>query len=269
MFKRKRAMTSEAASTKKKTGHINERLFAELIEGFVISGQKKTDVRDQQGNCYSIKGAEWWQIFMYARNRFVTNTEFLEIGNVAGFIINCLDAFPETRQGYESDKMTAKHKLQSAMRELKDELCKPGMFPEFLSKGMFNGDEVDYLAALEKKFSGKDVPIDRKHFHVFSATDVVDVLSTKLVVENSTRRGQGQMDALKVIFLYRDRKTHKDKNAGEFEIRVDASHYRKARWRFNSDAIIGILTENIEESCIVNKQISVYGSAIHDLPKQV
>ena len=132
---------------------------------------------------------------------------------------------------------------------------------------MFNGDEVDYLAVLESKFSGKDIPIDRKHFHVFSAADVVDVLSTKLVVENSKRRGRGQMDALKVAFLYRDRRTYRDRNAGEFEIRVDASHYRKARWRFNSDAIIGLLTENIEEICLVNKQISVYGSAVHDLPE--
>ena len=98
MFRRRRAMTSEAASIKKKTGHINEQVFAELIDGYVISGQRKTDVMDRQGNCYSVKGAKWWQIFMYARSRFVTNTEFLEIGNVANLIIDCLDAFPETRQ---------------------------------------------------------------------------------------------------------------------------------------------------------------------------
>ena len=42
MFRRKRAMTPEAASTKKKTGHINERLFSELIDGYVIPGRGKT-----------------------------------------------------------------------------------------------------------------------------------------------------------------------------------------------------------------------------------
>lgn len=265
MFKRKRAMTPEAASIKKKTGHSNEHLFAEVIDGDVISGQGKTDVIDQQGNHYSVKGAQWWQIFMYARNRFVTNTEFLKMGNVAPLIIECLDAFPPTRRDYETSRMDAKRNLQSAMRRLKDELRKPGMFSEFLSKGMFNGDEVDYFAVLENKFSGKDIPIDQKHFHVFSASDVVDVLSTQLVVDNSTAQGRGQMSNLKVIFLYRDTITYKDRNAGELEIRVDTSHYRKARWRFNSDAIIGILRSNLDVAVVKDRQVSVYGSAIQDL----
>ena len=259
MFRRRRAMPPEVASIKKITGHINERLFAELIDGDVVSGQKKTDVIDQQDNNYSVKGAQWWQIFMYARSRFVTNTEFLEIGNVSDLIIECLDAFPKTRQDYVADKIAAKRRLQPAMRQLKDELCKPGMFSEFLSKGMFNGDEVDYFAVIDKKFSAKDIPGHRKHFHVFSASDVVDVLSTQLMVDNSKAQGHGQMDALKVIFLDRGR------NAGELEIRVDTSHYRKARWRFNSDIIINLLRKGIVENRLVNTQISVYGSAISDL----
>ena len=259
MFRRKRAMTPEAASTKKKTGHINERLFSELIDGYVIPGRGKTDVVDKEYNRYSVKGAKWWQIFMYVRSRFVTNTEFLEIGNVAGSIINCLDAFPETREEYEVDKMTAKRDLQAAMRELKDELCQPGMFAKFLSKGIFNGDEVDYLAVLENRLSGKDIPIDQKYFHVFLALDVIDTLSTKLVVDNSTARGSGQLSALKVIFLYQGR------NTGELEIRVDTSHYRKARWRLNSEMILPILRNSLTEKIIEDMQISVYGCAIDDL----
>lgn len=259
MFRRKRAMTPEAASLKKKTGHINERLFAELIDGDVISGQGKTDVVDKRYNRYSVKGAKWWQIFMYVRSRFVTNTEFLEIGNVAGLIIDCLDAFPEKPEEYKADKMTAKKRLQVAMRELKDELCQPGMFAKFLSKGIFNADEVDYLAVLENKLSGKDIPIDQKYFHVFSAPDVVSVLSTNLKVANSTAFGRGQMSALKVIFLYQDQ------NTGELEIRVDTSHYRKARWRLNSEMILPILRNNLAEKIIEDRQISVYGNSIDDL----
>ena len=259
MFRRKRAMTPEAASTKKKTGHINEQLFSELIDGYVIPGRGKTDVVDKEYNRYSVKGAKWWQIFMYVRSRFVTNTEFLEIGNVAGLIINCLDAFPETRKEYEVDKMTAKKGLQAAMRELKDELCQSGMFAKFLSKGIFNGDEVDYLAVLENRLSSKDIPIDQKYFHVFSASDVVSVLSTKLKVANSTAFGRGQMSDLKVIFQYNN------KNTGELEIRTDTSHYRKARWRLNSEMILPILSKNFEEKVMEDMQISVYGSAIDDL----
>lgn len=261
MFRRRRAMTSEQASIKKRSGHIREQIFAELINGDVISGQGKADVIDPQENRYSIKGAEWWQIFMYARNRFVTNTEFLEIGNIAELIIECLDAFPETKEEYDVDvnKTAAKRMLQLAMRRLKAELCLPGMFSEFLSKGMFDGDRVDYFAVLEHRLSGEHIPRNQKHFHVFSASEVVDVLSTQLVVDNSTAQGVGQMDALKVIFLYKGR------NTGELEIRVDTSHYRKARWRFNSDLIIGILRRYIRESRLVNNQISVYGRAIHDL----
>ena len=46
-------MTPEAASIKKRTGHINERVFAELIEGNVISGRGETDVIDHEENRYS------------------------------------------------------------------------------------------------------------------------------------------------------------------------------------------------------------------------
>ncbi len=259
MFKRKRAMTTEAASIKKRTGHINERVFAELIEGNVISGRGKTDVIDQEGNRYSVKGAEWWQIFMYTKSRFLENTEFIEMGNVADLLIDCLNAFPETRTEYVADRIVAKERLQPAMRGLKNELNKPGMFAAFLSKGIFNGNEVDYLAVIQKDLSSKDIDIGKKHFHVFSASDVVSVLSTKFVVANSTAFGHGQMSDLKVIFKYRD------KNAGELEIRTDTSHYRKARWRLNSGETLRLLLTSFGNSVEVANQISVYGSAIHDL----
>lgn len=259
MLRRKRAMTPEAASTKKVTGHDNERIFAELINGDVIPGRGKADVVDKQDNRYSVKGAKWWQIFMYVRNRFVTNTEFLEIGNVAGLITKCLDAFPETRDEYITDKITAKRALQSAMRELKDELCQSGIFARFLSKGIFDGDKVDYLTVLENSLSSKDIPKELKYFHVFSASDVVSVLSTEIEVANSKTIKKGDTDALKVIFLY------ESQNTGELEIRVDTSHYRKARWRLNSEKILPILRTFLDERAIEEKQISVYGSAVHEL----
>ena len=67
------------------------------------------------------------------------------------------------------------------------------------------------------------------------------------------------MSDLKIIFRYRN------KNTGELEIRTDTSHYRKARWRLNSEMILPILRGNLKEKIMEDMQISVYGSAIQDL----
>lgn len=108
---------------------------------------------------------------------------------------------------------------------------------------------------MPKDLSNQDVPIDKKHFHLFSAQDVVSLLSTKLQIENSRARGRGQMDAQKVIFRYDDR------NVGEIEIRTDSKvHYKQAKWRFNSASILTLLTRNLESAYVEDRQVSVYGS---------
>ncbi|MXV85678.1 hypothetical protein F4X88_02015 [Candidatus Poribacteria bacterium] len=257
----KRAMTSTAASYKKRTGHINEQHFAYLIDGDVVGDRTdKTDVIDQSDNTYSVKGGEWWQIFLYGRERFVTNTEFREIGNLADLFIDCIDAFPENRNDYFEDKIYFKKRLQEPMRQLKDEICRPTIFPQLLSKAIFNGNEVGFLSILSKDLSRQDVPLDQKHFHLFSAEDVVRLLSMKLQIENSRARGRGQMDAQKVIFRY------SNKNVGEIEIRTDSNvHYKQAKWRFNSPAILSLLQSNFAVIFVENRQTSVYGSAIEYL----
>lgn len=257
----KRAMTSTAASYKKRTGHINEQHFAYLIDGEVVGDRTdKTDVIDESDNTYSVKGGEWWQIFLYGRDRFVTNTEFREIGNLADLFIDCIDAFPEDRNDYLQDKIYFKKRLQEPMRQLKNEICRPTIFPQLLSKAIFNGNEVGFLSILSKELSRQDVPLDQKHFHLFSAEDVVSLLSTKLQIENSRARGRGQMDAQKVIFRY------SNKNVGEIEIRTDSNvHYKQAKWRFNSPAILSLLQSNFAVIFVENRQTSVYGSAIEYL----
>ena len=253
----KRAMPSRVASYKKRNGHINEHHFANLIDGEVVGRRTdKTDVVDPEGNTYSVKSLEWWQIFLYVRQRFVDNTEFRQIGNVADIIIDCLDAFPGTREEYEADKVAAKRRLQQPMRMLKDEIRKPTIFPQLLRKGIFNGNEVDFLAILPLEISGGNIPLEQKHFHVFYSSDVVDLLSTKLDVQNSRARGHGQMDAQKVIFRYRNR------NVGEIEIRTDSKvHYKQAKWRFNAPSILGLLRSNLEATVVGDKQVSIYGNA--------
>lgn len=252
----KRAMPSRVASYKKRNGHVNEHHFADLIDGEVVGARTdKTDVVDQEGNTYSVKGSKWWQIFLYVRQRFIDNTGFRQIGNVADLIIDCLDAFPESFEDYEADKIAAKLRLQQPMRMLRDEIRKPDIFPQLLEKGIFNGDEVAFLAILPRELSSSGIPLSHKHFHIFSASDVVSVLSSNLSIENSKARNQRQMDDQKVIFRYRNR------NIGEIEIRVDSdNHYRRAKWRFNSDSILGLLRSNLDTTVVEDRQVSVYGS---------
>ena len=257
----KRAMSREVASYKKRNGHVNERLFARLIEGMVVGARTdKTDVIDQQSNTYSVKSGEWWQIFLYGRDRFLTDTEFHDIGNIANLFMDCIDAFPENRNIYVDDKTYFKERLQHPMRQLKNEICKPTIFAQLLLKGIFNRDEVDYLSILPIELTDRSIPLDQKHFHVFSASEVTYLLSTKLQIQNSKARNYKQMDDQKVIFRYRD------KNVGEIEIRTDSDiHYRQAKWRFNAPSILELLRSNLEVTVVKDWQISVYGSVIQNL----
>ena len=254
---RRRAMTSEQASVKKISGHDNEYHFAELIGGAVNLGSptNKKDVIDQQHCSHSVKGGTWWQIFLYARSRLLTNTIFRGIGDLAELMIRCIDAFPEDRNDYLEDKQSAKIRLQEPMRLLKQEIEKPNIFSALLAKSFFNGGEVDYLSILPPDLPNT-LPLTEKHFHVFSQKDVVNLLSAHLEIQNSKARNRNQMDDQKVIFRFDNR------NVGEIEIRTDSNtHYRQIKWRMQASAIFGILTSNLESVTPENQQISVYGSA--------
>lgn len=254
---RRRAMTSEQASRKKISGHVNEYHFAELIGGAVNSGSQteKKDVIDQQHRSHSVKSGMWWQIFLYGKSRFLTNTIFRSIGDLAELMIRCIDAFPEDRNDYLVDKQSAKFRLQEPMRLLKREIEKPYIFFALLAKSFFNGGEVDYLSILPHDLPNT-LPLTEKHFHVFSQKDVVNLLSAHLEIQNSKARNRSQMDDQKVIFRFNNR------NMGEIEIRTDSdSHYRQIKWRVHAPAIFEILTSNLELVTLENRQISVYGSA--------
>lgn len=254
---RKRAMTSEQASLKKISGQVNEYDFAELIGGEVNLGSPtdKKDVIDQQHRSHSVKGGTWWQIFLYAKSRLLTNTIFRGLGNLAKIMIQCLDAFPEDRNDYLKDKHSAKTRLQEPMYLLMQEIKKPEIFPALIEKSLFNGGEVNYLSILPNSLPNT-LPLSEKHFHVFSQRDVVSLLSTHLEIRNSKARNSLQMDNQKVVFRFNN------KNLGEIEIRTDSDkHYREIKWRLNSPAIFEILTSNLESITLAGQQISVYGKA--------
>ena len=258
----KRAMTPEVASLKKIAGHIHEYDFAEIIGGAVNEGEQtnKKDVIDKKHRVYSVKGGEWWQVFLYGRARFESNTAFKGLGNLSQLMVDCIDAFHERWEDYKQDKKSAKIKLQKPMKLLCAELNKPNILPAFFNKALFNGGEVDYLSVLPREFW--DMKVTNKKFHVFFHGDVESVLSKNIKIINSRARNKNQMDAQKVVFRI-------DKNVGEVEIRTDSmQHHRQAKCRVNGPMILALLQDKLGPGIPVGKQILTYGVAskrLHDL----
>jgi len=247
-------MTATQASEIKKMGHINERHFAEIIGGEVVKGTHKNDVIDQQSNNHSVKGGRYWQIFLYRKSRLLTNTEFQGIGRVANLMVTCLDVFPEKRKDYETDKVHFKTLLRGPMRDLYEEIRKPSIFLELLSKAIFNGREVDYLSILTPCMSNS-LSVSKKRYHIFTRNDVVDLLSTHLEIGNSRAIKKGDIPEQKVIFRYAGR------NIGEIEIRNESDkHYREMKWRFEACGVFALL--DVLERFSLSEQIYLRGNAI-------
>ncbi len=252
---KKRAMTSEQASQKKTEGHKREHRFAELIGGEVNRGAQtdKKDVIDKKHRTHSVKGGQWWQIFLYARSRLEQNTIFRGLKGLRDPMVECLDVFPDDRNTYKSNKHEIKKALQAPMEKLARALQENGSLAVFLSKSMFNGGEVNYLSV--NRGNGDD-------FHVFAQEDVVENLSEILEVGNSRGRRQGEYDSQKVIF--RVKSGTKALNVGEIEIRTDSDlHYKQIKCRFNGEKILRELKRMSKE---VDKKIEdrlfVYDKAI-------
>ena len=221
-------MSSEQASDKKRLGHRREEEFARAIGGEVNKGAPtdKKDVIDKRHRTYSVKGGTWWQIFLYRRSRLLSNTIFQGLGNLTSLLIECIDVFPGERSDYLSDKGKYKVQLQGPMQKLKSELEKKEALGAFLSKGLFNGGEVDYLAVME----------GNEKFHIFDQKHVVKTLLKVTRIENSKAASMGQYDAQKILFK------HEGRNFGEIEVRNDSDiHYKEIKCRFNGVKVLDIL----------------------------
>ena len=249
-------MTPADASRRKVRGHRNERAFAELIGGEVSRALQtdKRDVLDQTHRFHSVKSGEWWQIFLYARSRFETNTVFQGLGALSELMIACLDAFPENYEDYRADRTASKLRLQTPMRSLREELGKPGILPAFFEKSLFNAGEVQYLTILPANRS--DAPDHEKEFHIFDRQDVVRTLCSNLEITNSKARNANQTDDQKVLFRISGR------NCGEIEVRTDSAvHHRQAKFRLNGTHITQLLIDQIGTPNRVSPQLLTYGRA--------
>lgn len=243
--RKRRAMTSKDASRKKRQGHKDEEIFANLIGGKVIAGTGKQDVIDKNGKIYSVKGGEKkWQIFLYGENRFKSDHNI----PVAELFIKCIESFPVSWGIYKRNKLRYKHALQPAMMSLKNVLSQENNKKNFLQKAFFN-DKVDFLTI-------KDGNI----FHIFARTEAIEVLNKSTSVENSKARAKGQIDALKVVFkLDGIKKT----TIGEIELRTDrAEKFRLIKFWMFREKTLTLLKEKIK---ILNKKsnyVVVHGEAI-------
>lgn len=258
MQRQRRAMSTDHASDVKMSGHRNERDFAYLIGGGLnrVSHVDKTDVVDSQGRSHSVKAGNWCQVFLYGRDRLVANTFFQGLGDVANIMVACLDSYPATYEEYLADKMTAKLNLQPNMRRLCAELARPGIFPGFLEKSLFDVEDADYLSIFPGPANSNRAA---KVFHIFEKFDVVEALTADIQIQNSKQRGQGQMDDQKVTF----RSSHHQRNVGELEDRHDGPlHYRQMKFRLNVSDLYRILSASIAARSQVTSQLVTYGRAI-------
>ena len=120
-----KGMTTEEASSKKKSGHKNEEHFAGLIGGKINATDhtRKQNVHDlKHGWRYSVKSGKKWQIFLYARSRLEENTIIKAIGNISSLLIECIDILPSDRNKREENPAHYKELLKVPMEKLAREL---------------------------------------------------------------------------------------------------------------------------------------------------
>lgn len=161
-------------------------------------------------------GVKKWQIFLYSKSRFKEDPIFQGVNRLGDLFIQCIDCFPENRQEYLNDKDSAKTRLQTYMKELKNELSDPKILKAFLEKSLFNAGEVTFFVIKKDE-----------EFHIFWNEDVVNTIANNLQVENSKARIAGEFDAQKVVFKLKSNKT----TLGEIEMRNDSDiHYREVKF---------------------------------------
>lgn len=287
MIRRRRAPSSQTSSLKKRTGHRVEEVFAKLIDGKVIKGIQKGDVRDNAGKLFSVKNGKKWQVFLYSYNRISTSLN-LKV------LIQCLDAFPEDWAIYNSDRtkfkefienyilehgkgaaqsllneqiesilpenqyMEAKELLSYATEEVCRKLgCKVSL-AKFLREAFFNNDEVDFLAVKDTHYKKDNV------FKVFDKEDVLKTLTDNLYPALSVA-GKAADDyniaGQKALLKYN--KLGKPKNIIEIEIRNDArSKYRLVRLNTYSEDVLFLLLNEYTISQQLNKNLFVHGRAL-------
>ena len=242
-------MTAEQAREVRARGHKDAREFAYLIglkKDYQNDPKAKKDVIDRNGDAHSVKsGMKKWQIFLYGKRRFEDDLAFQAMNGIGQLCIECIEAFPPSRDDYLKDKIKYKTKLTKPMIALCAKLKFPGRLSTFLGKSLLNGGEVNYLTI---KSEGA--------FHVFWGEEVIRILSNNIGVENSQARQVNQVAAQKVVFKV-------GTTLGEIEMRNDSPiHYREIKFWMHKAKTFTLLASKIEPMEEWKTGLCIYGKAI-------
>jgi hypothetical protein len=292
---RRRAASSKVSREKKLAGHNNETELSSLIEGEVIKGTQKGDIRIKDGSLMSVKSGKKWQIFLYGYER-IENTEYLNI------LKPCLDAFIEDPELYfrdrvkcieykesyvkthgrnsasllendivskaigENEYIAAKTKLSVETLEVCKKLKDKFFLRNFLAEAIFDGNSVTYLAVKDSTLKMDD------SYNIFYRDDVLDIFSNTLFPDVS-KSGKVPEDfnvpAQKTLLCYSTSESKK-KNIVEIEIRNDsAQHYRRVRFNMYSKDALTLLINALSSHSVKSPQgkIVYFGKAAHKLGK--
>jgi len=247
-----RASTSAQARAYRQIGHDNALAFAQALglgHDYKNDQKAKKDVIDPSGDAHSVKsGNKKWQIFLYGRNRFLSDDGFQALNGIGGLLVHCIDAFPPSYAEYKKNPVAAKERLKTPMREIRDRFQRKALLRAFLMKSIFNGGEVNYLTILYKDI-----------FHVFLNNDVVQVMGANFEVINSRAIKKGDFADQKVLFRYNEF------NVGELEMRNDSEqHYQEVRFNMNIDPATNLLFEKLPETRVLteSKKVMIHAGAI-------
>ena len=288
---RRKASSSEVASQKKISGHIQETDYAQLISADTLSGTQKGDVRDQKGRLHSVKSGKKWQIFLYRPER-IKSCKYLNV------LLPCLDVFPKNYSTYEKDRVRCieykekyvKDHGRSKAKLLKNEdvihelgpnsyviskfelstktslvcsdLKDKVVLRNFLDESIFNSAEVSYLVVKDSTY------LNDNFFKIFDRNDVLDVLVEKLTPEVSKAGHVPEdfnVEGQKTLLCYKN-KNGKNKNIVEIEVRNDGPvHYRELRFNmYSRDALLLLLESDLRKVFKRIKQnVFAYGAAVN------
>ena len=288
MINRRRAPSSEISSKKKIYGHKQEEIYANIIQGTVIKGTQKKDVKDKFGKMHSVKSGKKWQIFLYSYSR-ISNSLHLNI------LKGCLDSFPDNYDMYLKDRVScisfkedyikkngkdagrilsneevqkklgdnsyilAKYKLYENTQKISNLLEEKNIVKKFYNEAIFNNGEVDFLAIKDNSQPNNEL------FKVFERNDIINILS-EFTFPSVSKAGRVpedfNVDGQKVLFRYKNSNSN-FKNIVEIEVRNDSeSKYKSLRFNMYSKDTLYLLESNVDKK-IINENLVVFGDAIN------
>jgi thioredoxin reductase len=101
MKKSKHGMTSEMARQKKLMGHQNEDIVAIEVNGVVIHGNKKGDIKTSENEIISVKTGTKTQWSLYCENTMISG-DWNEVQKKS--LIDYINFLPDSKEDYKNNR---------------------------------------------------------------------------------------------------------------------------------------------------------------------